>query len=209
MLPMMSRDEQFDHGPVFAPLRLLGLHEIRNAEQVILDAIVVHERRPAVPQRGELRHRPEAGHDVHPEPFRPGCTAPKVNRMSPGQGCRVERRHGDLVCLQLGQSRLETGEVLRVGQHQKIDVLANLRRAVEDAGLPAHEQGPDATPLECRKDLSDRGRGQGCLPWRCTRPASARRGRIAPTEKDSAIPSTRRAIPRTSSRLMLLSAERV
>ena len=49
-------------------------------------------------------------------------------------------------------------------QGDKVHVLANLRRAVEDAGLPAHEQRLDAIGLESQKDLSDRGRDQGCLP---------------------------------------------
>jgi 3-deoxy-D-manno-octulosonic acid (KDO) 8-phosphate synthase len=42
MLPMMNRDQQFDHRPVLAPLRLLGLHKIRDTEQVIFDALVIH-----------------------------------------------------------------------------------------------------------------------------------------------------------------------
>src|SRR5579872_6919986 len=49
-------------------------------------------------------------------------------------------------------TRIERGtQRIRV----KIDILANLRRAVEDAGLPSHEQRLDAILLESRKDLSD------------------------------------------------------
>src|SRR5258707_13789586 len=45
-------------------------------------------------------------------------------------------------------------------------ILANLRHAVKDAGLPAHEQRLDAILPESRKDCQDRGRDQGCLLMR-------------------------------------------
>jgi hypothetical protein len=40
----------------------------------------------------------------------------------------------------------------------QIYVLANLRRAVRHAGLPAHEQCPNAIAPESRKDFPARGR---------------------------------------------------
>jgi hypothetical protein len=67
-------------------------------------------------------------------------------------------------------------------ENEKIDVFTKLRCAVEHAGLAAHKQRLKLMFLDRRKDLSDRGRDQGYLPWldiehRFSRfPGSARAG---------------------------------
>jgi hypothetical protein len=58
---------------------------------------------------------------------------------------------------------MEPREIGVVGQNQEIHVLANLRRAVKHAGLPAHEKRSGPTRLDRKKDLSDRGLDQGFL----------------------------------------------
>ncbi len=91
------------------------------------------------------------------------------------------------------------------GSQDDVHVLANLRRAVEDAGLPAHEQRLDAIGLESRKDLSDRGRDQGCVPWRDIGRTVPRCAGTVPTEPGRATLSIRRATVRKSRRALCRS----
>ena len=93
-------------------------------------------------------------------------------------------------------------EIPGLGEQDDVHVLANLRRAVEDAGLPAHEQRLDAIGLESRKDLSDRGRDQGCLPWTGIGRTVPRCAGTVPTEPSRARLSIRRATVRKSCRAL-------
>jgi hypothetical protein len=81
----------------------------------------------------------------------------------------IALRRGSLGAAEFFHLLLEGGvqtlEILLLREDQKVDVFANSRRAVKHAGLPAHEQCPRAIRLDRRKDLSDRGRDQGYLPW--------------------------------------------
>jgi hypothetical protein len=88
-----------------------------------------------------------------------------MNRVPAFQQRRIETRYRNSRSLELVKSPLEPVEILLFGQNKKINVLANLRRAVEYAGLPSHEQRADAIDSDRRKDLPDRGRDQGYLPW--------------------------------------------
>jgi hypothetical protein len=85
-----------------------------------------------------------------------------------------------------------------VGQQDQIDIFTNLRRAVEHAGLPAHKQRLDAIRSDRRKDFSDRGRDQGCLPWRGIVQRVFRFAGSAAAGSNRAIPSTPRASLPTS-----------
>jgi hypothetical protein len=77
-------------------------------------------------------------------------------------------------------------------------VPAKLRRAAEHAGLTAHKQGLYSMLADRRKDLSDRGRDQGCLPSPGTARTVPRCGENAPAESGQATPSIHRATVRRS-----------
>src|ERR1035437_64466 len=92
----------------------------------------------------------------------------------------------------------QPGEILLLGEQDEINVFANLRRAVEHAGLPSHKQRLDAIGLDRRKDLSDRGRDQGCLPWPSIGRKASRFAGSARWESAPATPAIHRACLRTS-----------
>jgi hypothetical protein len=160
----MNGDQQLDHGPVLAALGFLGVHQIRHAEQVEYDAVWIGEDRPPFPQHPKVGQVAQTGHDVHAQFLDAGSRAPEMDRVAAPQQSGIEGRHANAPGGQHVERPSEPGEVARVGEQDDVHVLANLRRALEDAGLPAHEQRLDAIGLESRKDLSDRGRDQGCLP---------------------------------------------
>jgi hypothetical protein len=60
---------------------------------------------------------------------------------------------------------VQTLEIRLLREDQKVDIFAKLGCAVEHAGLAAHKQRLNLMFLDRRKDLSDRGRDQGYLPW--------------------------------------------
>src|SRR5436309_2113249 len=97
-----------------------------------------------------------------------------MDRVAALQCLRVKRRHVNTPGIQNLQSFLEPLEISRVCEENQVNIFANLRRAVEHASLPAHKQRLDAIRPDRRKDLSDRGRDQGCLPWPGTERKSSR-----------------------------------
>ena len=117
---------------------------------------------PDPPQRCELRMPIILGG------MRPGVqvSLPELRRVAAGQGAGIKWGHSDSFRIKRVECQLQFGEICRIGEDQEVNVLANLRRAVEHAGLPAHEQRSGPTRAGRRKDMMDRGRDQGCLPWR-------------------------------------------
>ncbi len=194
----MNRDQKLDDWPILAPLSFFGMNQVRDAEEVIFQIGLIDKRRATFPHRGKVGRGPQPAHDIHPEPLHAAGIASEVDRMPTIKHRSAEWRHRNSPPLKLLNRSFKANKIVRFGQNQDIDVLANLRRAVEDAGLPAHEQGPDAMSLERRKDLSDRGRGQDCLPGRYIPPGSARSGRTAPAESAPPIPSIHRTCRRNS-----------
>ena len=70
--------------------------------------------------------------------------APKMNGVSPPQVSKLKRGYGDYFRLELGQRTTQSRQVRRVGENDQVRIATKLRRAVQDAGLTAHEQGADA-----------------------------------------------------------------
>src|SRR5206468_921032 len=89
----------------------------------------------------------------------------KMDRVAAGENRRIEVGHSDAIGFEFQQRRLQAGVVFLVSEEGEVDVLAKLRCAVKYAGLAAHKQGLNLILPEGGKDLSDRGRDQGCLPW--------------------------------------------
>ena len=73
---------------------------------------------------------------IHPETGRVGVPAAKVDGVTAREMCRIEGRNRDAFGLKFRERREETVEILRVGEDEKVDVFAKLRRAVQHACLP-------------------------------------------------------------------------
>ena len=86
-----------------------------------------------------------------------------MNGMARQQMSPIKARHGNQFRSQLVQCGLKAREILRVGQNREIGVPAKLGRAVEHAGLPAHQQALHPVPAHRRKDFVYRVRDQDCL----------------------------------------------
>lgn len=78
---------------------------------------------------------------------------------------RVEAWNGNSYGIKLRKRCVKAFKILLRRENEKIDVFAKLRCAVKHAGLAAHKQRLNLMFLDRRKDLSDRGRDQGYLPW--------------------------------------------
>jgi hypothetical protein len=66
--------------------------------------------------------------------------------------CGIESGHGDAPGIEAAQRGLKPAVIVLLAKENQINVLANLRRAVEYAGLPSHKQRLDAIALDRRKD---------------------------------------------------------
>src|SRR5438094_3878510 len=84
-------------------------------------------------------------------------------------------------------------EIFLRSEQDEVDISAKLSRAVEHAGLAAHKQGLYLMFPDRRKDLSDRGRDQGCLPSRGIGRRFSRSAATAPLGSVLSIPSIHRA----------------
>ena len=84
--------------------------------------------------------------------------------------------------------RRKAAEVFLAGQHHHVGIAAKLRRAVQHAGLAAHEERTHVVPPQSRKDSENRARGQGILPvpgtsaraWKTPRAAGPASWRTTP-----------------------------
>lgn len=64
----------------------------------------------------------------------------------------IKRGHRDPRGLQSRERATQLLVIPVVREDQEIHILANLRRAVKHAGLPAHEQRPGSTRLDRKKE---------------------------------------------------------
>src|SRR5262249_27352886 len=71
---------------------------------------------------------------------------------------------------ELIEGTLKTAQILRLSENDDVDVAAEFGGAVQDARLPAHEQGAHAVFPQSRKDFANRARAQGSLPGPSTLP---------------------------------------
>jgi hypothetical protein len=77
----------------------------------------------------------------------------------------IPLRRGSLGAAEFFHLALEGLQNSPPSRDEKNDVFAKLRCPVEHAGLAAHKRRLNLMFLDRRKDLSDRGRDQGYLPW--------------------------------------------
>lgn len=92
--------------------------------------------------------------------------AAEMNGVSRVKVDRIKGRHGDGFGLKFVERGTETGKIFRVREDREICVAAKLGRAVEHAGLAAHEQGADLVPADRGKDFAYRVRDQESLRGR-------------------------------------------
>ena len=128
---------------------------------------------PSPGRRSLVRRCQSAGNGSHPRMTDITSTR-KRSALVPGSESDTRDREAD-ASRQAGaqtpvapaslQSRAQPLQILRVTQHREIRIAAELSGAVENAGLPAHEQCAHVCFRKSRKDFANRARGQGCLPW--------------------------------------------
>src|SRR5437899_4346166 len=111
---------------------------------------------------------------------------------------RIEWWNSDALCMKIVQRGEKPSKILLRSEQDEVDIFAKLSRAVEHAGLAAHKQGLYLMFPDRRKDLSDRGRDQGCLPSPDIEQRAFRSDETAPLESNRSIPSIHRACLRTS-----------
>ena len=140
----MRFDQPAQHRPVFIPLCLLGPHKVLQGEDVERKPVGQANRGSSPPERGKGPDAPQPGHDVHTHPHKVRMKAPKMNGVSPPQVSKLKRGYGDYLRLEFGQRTTQSRQVRRVGENDQVRIATKLRRAVQDAGLTAHEQGADA-----------------------------------------------------------------
>jgi hypothetical protein len=103
------------------------------------------------PKGSERRQITQSRHHVDAQLPRLRSLAAEVNGVPTRQQSRIKSRDRYSARLKGLERFKQAAEVLRLRKQEKIDVLANLRRAVKHAGLPAHEQSPGAMFLDRRK----------------------------------------------------------
>src|SRR5882762_9069241 len=121
-----------------------------------------------------------------------------MHRVSARQQSGIESRNGDAFCVKFIEGCEKPSEILLRSEQDKINVLTKLSRAVKHAGLAAHKQRLYLMFPDRRKDLSDRGRDQGCLPWPDIAQRAFRSDGTAPLESSRSIPSIHPAFLRTT-----------
>src|SRR5438552_16063098 len=121
-----------------------------------------------------------------------------MDRVAAGQQGRIEFWNSDAFGVQFAQRGPQPGEILLRSEQRQVNVFAKLRRAVKHAGLAAHKQRLYLMFPDRRKDLSDRGRDQGCLPWPGNERRASRSDGSARWELASATPAIHRASVRKS-----------
>ena len=160
----MTLDQGINHRPVPFALGFLRLDEVPHGEEFEGLRVFVTDRRPPGPKHLKIRKIPQTSHHVHAQPVGVAALAAEMHRVSARQLRRIEAWDGDAFCVELAQGGQQPGEVLFRSEQNQINTFAKLRRAVKHAGLTAHKQRLYLMFPDRRKDLSDRGRDQGCLP---------------------------------------------
>ena len=100
---------------------------------------------------------------------------------------RLERRHRDrLAPASSSSAACKRSKILASHKNGDVAIAAKLRRAVQHAGLAAHQQVPDLVGRERRKDFVNRVRDQANLPrsdrtpTTCSTPATLQRRECIP-----------------------------
>ena len=164
MLEVVRLHESPDHRPVLVALGLLGSDQVGQRHEIAREPAGQGDRRAASPQRRERRHTTHPGHDVDAHVKGVRMPAAEMHGVAPPQILKPERRNGNDFCLQIRQGAAEPGEIASVGEHDEVGVPAKLRRAVEHARLPSHEEGADPVRPHRRKDFAYRVPDQGVSP---------------------------------------------
>lgn len=94
----------------------------------------------------------------------------------------IERRHRDDLRLNDRDKSLEVTDILGGGEEDKIEILAELSSALQDAGLSAHEQRLHLVLLDQRKDSLDQVQARGIHHRSDKAPTSDCIFPLAPTE---------------------------
>ena len=86
-----------------------------------------------------------------------------MNGVATFQIMSFKWRNGDALGVQFAHGKLQSSEVLGVGQDEQIGIPAKLGRAVKHASLTAHQQGTDLARCHRRKDFPYPARDQANL----------------------------------------------
>src|ERR1017187_351401 len=194
--PIMAFNQGINHWPVLLALGFLRLDQVFHGKEFEGLPVLVSDRRPSGPEHFKFRESPQTSHHVHAQSVGPAALTSEMRRVAARQQLRIELWHGDPLGIEFAQRGQEPGEVLLRGQQRQVHIFAKLRRAVQHAGLAAHKQRLYLMVPDRRKDLSDRGRDQGCLPLLSTGRRASRFAGSVRWESASATP----AIPRASLR---------
>ena len=164
MLEVVGLHESPDHRPVLVALRLLGSDEVGQGHEIAREPVRQGDRRAASPQGRERRHATHPGHDVDAHVKGVRMPAAEMYGVAPLQMLEPEGRDGNDPCRQIRHGAAEAGEIASVGEDDEVSVSAKLRRAVENARLPSHEEGADPVRLHRRKDFAYRVPDQAVSP---------------------------------------------
>ena len=88
-------DQPPDHRPVLVSLRLLGLHQIRQRQQVALHSVWKRNGAASVPEFAKRIDAAHSGHHVNAQVKGFGMPAAKMNGVTAPQILQFERRNGD------------------------------------------------------------------------------------------------------------------
>jgi hypothetical protein len=90
--------------------------------------------------------------------------ATEMNRVSPQKVLPLKGRDGNDLGPECLHRLSQAFEIFWLGEDGEIGIAAKLRRALEHAGLAAHEEAVHAMLRHRKKDFEYRVRDQGCLP---------------------------------------------
>jgi len=125
-----------------------------------------------------------------------------MNGMAALQVAHFKRWHRDAFGLQPGQCEIQPAEIPGIHQDHEVRIAAKFRRAVQDARLPAHQEGLHFVLANRRKDFAYRVRDQGNRPILGTTARDGKSPPIARRESSDTTPPTpnpRRSQPRSRS----------
>ncbi len=130
MVGVMDFDQAANHGPVFVPLRFLGLDQVWQCHQLNSQPVIVFQRSSTRPQFLKWRDAAHDRHHVDALVFRVGLRAAKMQSVPALQKLPVGRRYRDGGCLEVRQRRAEEVEVRGVQRQCQIGIAAKLHSAV-------------------------------------------------------------------------------
>src|SRR5262249_28963308 len=113
-------------------------------------------------------------HRHHVDAHAVGKVRTKVAGVTALEYLTAERRNVHWLRLKVGERSAQALKVFFVRIYGQIDVAAEVGGPVQDARLPAHQQGADTVLPDRRKDSEGRVRAQANLPARGTFPRACR-----------------------------------